>query len=247
MAGLKTYRGEIVRDESGDPIAAEWPPLVDLETWEAVQAVLKANGSGYPDATRQLLSGVALCAVCEAPIQSGGARNGRRRYRCSRKGGHAYREAEPIDDYVSEVAIARLARPDASKLLDSPTSDNFSEIRREIAAITVRRDAIAEAYAEGSVSLSQFKAANNKLASRMADLEGRLPTHSVAALAEMVAARDPRPVWEALDNDSRRQVIETLMVVKLTPAGVKERAYLDVSARIVNPETIMIEWKTKTL
>jgi hypothetical protein len=37
-------------------------------------------------------------------------------------GGHAYREAAPIDEYISDVVIARLSSHDAADLLTSPES-----------------------------------------------------------------------------------------------------------------------------
>lgn len=245
LAGVKTYRGQIVRDTDGMPVEAAWPAVVDLETWHAVQGFLSSRTPSWPGASRQLLSGVARCAVCDAVIHSGGSRNGRRRYRCSQKGGHAYREAEPIDEYVSDVAIARLARPDAVDLFaaakDAP---DVAEIQREIVALNVRRDAMAEGFADGSVTLSQFKAANAKLAARIEELEATLPTRSLPALVDLVSARDPREVWSTLSDDIRRQVIDALMIVRLTSVGTKERAYFDVKARLVNPATVRIEWRT---
>ena len=244
LAGVRTYRGEIVRDTDGLPIEAAWPPLVDLETWHAVQAVLATRSTSWPGPSRQLLTGLALCAVCEAPIHSGGSRKGRRRYRCSRQGGHAYREAEPVDEYVSEVVIGRLGRPDAAVLLVTSGATDLDELQRQIGDLNVRRDAIAEGFADGSVSLSQFKAANAKLSERLEELEAQVPSHIPPALVDLAAARDPRGVWEALSVDARRQVIDALMVVRLESVGTKERAYLDVKARIANPETILIEWRS---
>ncbi|WP_231918612.1 zinc ribbon domain-containing protein [Microlunatus sagamiharensis] len=208
-----------------------------------MQAVLSARAPSWPGASRQLLSGVARCGACDAPIHSGGARNGRRRYRCSQKGGHAYREAEPVDNYVGEVVIARLNRPDAIELISSADANDVSEVQRDIRALNVRRDAIAEGFADGSVSLSQFKAANARLSARMQELEAKVPTPGLPALAHLATARDPREVWGSLDIDVRRQVIDVLMVVRLVPVGTKERAYLDVEARIVNPETVQIAWR----
>jgi hypothetical protein len=158
-------------------------------------------------------------------------------------GGHAYREAAPIDEYISDVIIARLSSPDAADLLTSPEVD-LGEVRREIAAIHVRRDTIAEGYAEGVVSLSQFKTANAKLALRQAELEAKLPTAPVPALADLATAPDARQVWESLDDDARRQVIDALMIVRIAPARTKEHAYLDWRARVANPETVKIEWRT---
>jgi DNA invertase Pin-like site-specific DNA recombinase len=243
LAGLKTYRGQVVRDAAGQPVTAQWPALVELDVWEAAQAILCAPERRWPSASRLLLSGVARCAVCDAPIQSGGTRNGRNRYRCARMGGHTYREAAPIDKYISDIVIARLASQDAADLLTSPEVD-LGEVRREIAAIHVRRDTIAAGYAEGVVSFSQFKTANAKLAVRQAALEAKLPTAPAAALADLAAAPDPRQVWGSLDDDARRQVIDALMIVRIAPARTKEHAYLNWRARVANPETLQIEWKT---
>jgi len=244
LAGIKTYRGQVVRDVGGEPVETAWPALVDFETWQAVQAVLSSRSRSWPGTSRQLLSGVARCAVCEAPIHSGGSRKGQRRYRCSQKGGHAYRGAEPVDEYVTEVVIARLSQPDAVDLLAAQDTTDLGEVRREIAGLNVRRDAIAEGFADGSISLSQFKAANSKLAARLDELESKIPTHTLPALADLAAARDPRELWDTLSVDVRRQVIDALMIVRLAPVGTKEHAYVDVGARIVNPETVPIEWRS---
>jgi site-specific DNA recombinase len=158
-------------------------------------------------------------------------------------GGHAYREVAPIDEYISDVVIARLSSHDAAGLLTSGEID-LDDVRREIAAIHVRRDAIAEGYAEGAFSLSQFKTANAKLALSQAELEAKLPAAPVPVLADLATAPDPRQVWESLDDDARRQVIDALMIVRIAPARTKEQAYLDWRARVVNPETLKIEWKT---
>jgi hypothetical protein len=51
---------------------------------------------------------------------------------------------------------------------------------------------------------------------------------------------DPRQVWESLDDDARRKVIDALMIVRIAPARTKEQAYLDWRARVANPETVKI-------
>jgi site-specific DNA recombinase len=243
LAGLKTYHGEVVRDADGNPVKAAWPALVDVETWAAVQALLNAETRKWPSARRLLLSGVAWCAVCDAPIESGGTRNGRTRYRCARMGGHAYREAAPIDEHIGDVVVDRLSQPDAADLLMASPETDLGEVQREIAAIHGRRTAIAEGFAVGSISLAQFNAANGKLVERLAELEPKLPVPPVPVLAEMISSSDPRAVWDALDDDARRQVVDALMVVKIAPARTKEHAYLDWKERVVNPETIQVTWK----
>lgn len=272
LAGLKTYRGEIVRDAEGNPIKPEWPALVDLETFEAAQALMNAPGRSWPSASRQLLSGLAVCSECGAPIMSGGTRAGERRYRCGVKGGHMYRAAPPIDDYVIALAVERLSRPDATRaLLHSSEGIDVDALRTEAAAIHKRRDALAEGYADGAFTLSQFKAANAKLAERLEAIEAAMPKTASGALAAVVTARDPRDAFEALGDDGKREVLGALFErIELTPARTKERAYLtfcgdcgevvsyygarladgprhacggDNLERMPNPETVPVKWR----
>ncbi len=56
-----------------------------------------------------MLTGVALCGVCEGPVHCNGNK-GYPVYRCAGSTGHFSRKAAPIDEYVSEVMIARLSR-----------------------------------------------------------------------------------------------------------------------------------------
>lgn len=247
LAGIKTYKGEIVRGDDGEPIPVEWPPILDRDLWRAVGARLTdpARRSWPVDAKRLLLSGVAVCDECGAWIQSGGTREGSHRYRCSNMGGHVYRKAEPVDDYVEAVAVARLRQPDALDTFTrrAPGVDP-AQVRAELAELQQRQDAMGEAFADGSVTLGQLKASNKRAEARRAELEGKLPVPGSPALAELARAEDVQAAWDALDIATRRLVIETLMEVRLIAPGTKEHAYLDWRAGIVNPETVRIIWKT---
>lgn len=66
-----------------------------------------------------MLTGLALCGVCDdgTTVHAGGsAKAGQRNYRCS--GGACFaRRAEPVEQDVRAVMVARLSRPDAAELL----------------------------------------------------------------------------------------------------------------------------------
>lgn len=242
LAGMRQYRGQIMTDASGAPVPTEWPALVDRETWQAVQARLTDPARRRPPASQQLLSGVAVCDECGATIQSGGRRNGVRRYRCRAMGGHVYRSAPPVDEVVELAMIERLSRPDAADLLAPPAADTAA-VRAELAELAQRSDALAEAYAEGVVSLSQLKAANERAAGRRAALEARLPVPVSPALAALVGAVDVGAEWRGMGVDARRMVIDSLATVRLVPPGTKEHAYLDWRRGIANPDTVLVLWR----
>src|SRR6266516_2422287 len=64
IAGLRQHRGTVIGD-------AAWPAILDRATWEGVRAVLldpNRRAPGHANARHHRLSGIARCAVCQAPL-----------------------------------------------------------------------------------------------------------------------------------------------------------------------------------
>lgn len=246
-AGMVTYRGEVVTDDNGEPIAGEWEPIVDRDTWYAAQAILNdpARRKTPVHPSRLLLSGVAKCAECGANIASGGKRKGKPRYRCGKLAGHVYRMAEPIDELVTSVVLARLEQPDAAEALRPGTGTDVAALRREANEIHQRMDGLAEAFADGDLTISQFKKANERLRAKLAEIEARIPTDTGStAIQSLVTSPDIRAAWDALSIDAKRGVIDTLVTVRLLSPVCKEFAYLPGTGwSIANPESVVIEWR----
>ncbi|MBA3290875.1 MAG: recombinase family protein, partial [Actinobacteria bacterium] len=138
-AALRVYQGEIIGKGS-------WPPIIDEDTHYAVVAVLsqpERHKAGPP--RRYLLSGLALCGVCEARIYGVTEKHKGPLYRCeSRK--HVNRRAEDVEHFVERIIIARLSRPDAAELFALPDkSDQVAALREDEAGIRARLDGLAEA------------------------------------------------------------------------------------------------------
>jgi site-specific DNA recombinase len=74
IAGLSTYRGEIVGH-------GQWEPLVSEETWRAVHAILKDPARKPPKGVRTLLGGLAMCP-CGNVVSGQPSHTGQRVYRC---------------------------------------------------------------------------------------------------------------------------------------------------------------------
>lgn len=253
LAGMRTYKGEIVRGEDGEPIPVEWPAIVNADQWWAVQAILTDPSRKFTpnEYSTLLLSGIAVCDACEAVIQSGGTRRaagGRmvHRYRCSVKGGHVYREAEPVDAYIEDVIVARLGRPDASEVLkpQERTGPDPAQVRAEIADLNERLQLLAEGFADGSIPVTAWKAGTARATARIADLESSLPvSRATPALVSLVSAADVREAWRALPVDSRREVVRSLLSIRVVAPGTKENATVVVDGeRKANPETVKVEW-----
>jgi site-specific DNA recombinase len=229
-AGLRSHKGEIIGE-------AEWPALVDLETWHAAQAIMKNPDRRPTRGDQKLLTGAAVCGVCGGPVHAGGGAPGRGVYRCASTQGHFSRKRQPVDEYVSEVMIARLSRPDAAALFVKPAEGpNTAELVREAEQLRQRLDGLAEAYADGAVTASQLRKGSERLRAALEDVEARLAeTSRMPKAARTVAtAADVRAAWEALDVGDRREIIRALAVIRLDSPGR--------GSWVFRPETVRIEW-----
>lgn len=248
--GMRVYRGEIVTGQDGQPIQAEYPAIVDQDTWHAAQLVLRDPSRSFPNGSRLLLSGLALCGVCGSRMLSGGTRNGRRRIRCGQFMGHVYRESEPIEDLVVRVILTYLSQPGIRSQLVHTPDDDRDEVRRirtALADLQQRADTIVAGFAEGTINDFQYRDAQKRVARQRSELEAQLPRSSGAIARRLADSPDPARVWDALDIDEKRTVIQELVTVRVLPTGTKEATYLDWRNRVLNPETVQIEWRSTTI
>lgn len=230
--GKRAYRGEVVAD-------AQWPAIVDVPTYEAVKAKLSdsVRHSGRTSA-KQLLSGLAVCGVCGATVHAGGAaRAGVRNYRCSGSTGHFARMAEPIEDYVGRIIVARLSMPDARELMTRNDHPNVDALRSEADGIRARLTQLVNAFTDGAITDEQLRTGTERLRKRDAEIEAQLADAGrVDVLGPLVSSDDVRGTWEALPDARKRAVIETLMEVTIHPPGRGTRTF--------RPETVGIQWRT---
>ncbi|MGQ0632643.1 MAG: recombinase family protein [Sporichthyaceae bacterium] len=107
-AGILEHRGQ----DRGD---AAWTPLIDRVLWERAQSVLRApERRTHTTNASALLTGIARCGICDAPIRGGGATSsaGTAAYRCSATP-HLHRQRQPVDDYVRESVASAIRMMDA--------------------------------------------------------------------------------------------------------------------------------------
>jgi site-specific DNA recombinase len=246
-AGHRAYKGEIVAK-------AEWPALVEDSTYQAAVALLThPDRTGRPVGSRALLTGIALCGVCGdgTTVHAGGSTTrGVRNYRCPR-GGHLARRAAPVDQYVSQVVIARLSRPDAHDLLVRRDLPDLDALRQEAVEYRTRLESLATDFADGALTGAQLRAATERLRLNLATVEARMADAGrVDVLGPLVTADDVATVWEALKakapsdadpdrteySSRQRAVIDALMVVTIHPPGRGVRNF--------DPASVQIDWRT---
>lgn len=229
-AGQRTYRGEVVGP-------ATWKALVDEDTHAAALALLSlpSRRTTQTTARKYLLPGIALCWKCGSDVATGHTRHNKRVYVC-RANKCISRAAQPVDDLIDAVVVARLSRPDAVDLLTANDAPDVTAQRSRAAGIRERLDDLAVGLEEGILTLGAVRKSSDRLRAELATTEAQISAATSAdALTPIVSSADVGSAWGACDLQQRRAVISTLMEITLT-APKRGRQEFD-------PETVQIEWK----
>lgn len=223
-AGLVVHRGAVLEDTRGD-----WEPIVTVEEWRAVCAVLDdpARRTSPGSTPRWLLSGIAVCGAegCGAPMRAG-VRHGNPIYRCARgfapgesSRGHATVRTEVADDAVTVRVAAWLAR-DGVTFEDErpPAVDRGTELETLRVLVAQAEDALLGNPAEHLVGVSHAAVRRNldRHRGRLVELEqaeilAALPGPMVGVTAEN---------FPGLELERRRGVVDHLVAVTILP-GVR--------------------------
>jgi DNA invertase Pin-like site-specific DNA recombinase len=179
---LRVHQGEVVG-------SGEWPPILDRGLWEQARAVLTdpARKTSTSSAAVHLLSGIARCGICGGPMRASLNRTVPS-YRCADKA-CVSRNRRDVDELVTGVVLARLARPDLAGLL-APADDSTRQAVAEVAELRARLDHAADDYADGTLDREQFHRITERLRPRLEQAQARVRTvDSTPLLAELVGAR----------------------------------------------------------
>lgn len=216
-AGWSEYRGELLTKGT-------WEPLVSEEEWRAACAVLGQRRKRTPSGgVKWLLAGIAECSVCRGPLKSAWtdhhlASGPRRVYRCIP---HVYRAGEPLDEMVTGAVLALVGSATFRTGISARLAGDgeLERLRAEQSALVERRATLAVQATEIGFDLAQIAAMNAALASKLAEVEGRLADAGRGAgpLGPLLAADDPAALWESLSVPQRRVAVQAAVRVVVLP------------------------------
>jgi len=230
----------------GAEVPAQWDPLLNLDTWRAVGAILRdpTRRTTVAYERRWLLSGIAVCGAtlpdgtsCGVPLTAnttaGGGPGARRAaYRCraalaATTGGsaHVVRDAAALDKYVRDVTVARLSRRDAAALLAPPARD-LAPLRADRERLLTKRSEDLALRRAGAYDAAEFLAISRDFRERLARVDKDLAdAQSGDVLAGLVGVADVAEVWDGkpdagqpgLSLERRRAVVAALWSVTVLP------------------------------
>jgi DNA invertase Pin-like site-specific DNA recombinase len=138
LCGFRTYHGEILHGDDGQPVRGEWDTINTVEEWEAVSAAVADRKQGRREgdtlARKYLLSGIARCGLCKSKIRGQinrrwkpGSKGTKYTYQCSQVNGgcgKVGRVGEPVDRLIAQLALAEQREKAATSVV--PTDARWS-------------------------------------------------------------------------------------------------------------------------
>jgi DNA invertase Pin-like site-specific DNA recombinase len=222
IAGLRARNGEIVGP-------AKWEPVISEQLWRAVQAVLASPERKRVRGTRTLLGGIGCCG-CGCVLQGAVDSKGRHVYRCNRAargdrpGPHCVQQQAPVNDWVTEVIVARLSRSDLAEVV-VPKRD-LTPLYREAEAIRANLEELAADRALNRITHRQMLVANERANARLDEITAQISKASQGSVLAVFDGGQPaREVWERLDLSKQRAVLDALCSVVVLPAGRGRREF----------------------
>jgi site-specific DNA recombinase len=225
VAGRVVYRGE--------DMGTQGPAILDADTYDRLRALLTdpRRKNAPSTAVKYLLSGLAKCGRDDTTMLA--TTNAQRQlvYRCLKC--YATRNLERVDEVVRAAVVARLSRPDAAALL-SPEVD-VTALRSKVTELRDRRDGLAALLADGLLTPDAVRTQAKRLADQIGDLERQIDAATGSSpLAPLVDSENVATTFDGLPVKTRREVVRTLLDVRILPAGKGIR---------FTPEQVELTWK----
>lgn len=190
---------------------AVWPALVAEAEWRAANRVLDAPNRRQtkPGQKRWLLSYLAV-SNCGGQFHGARAHDGRKAaYHCLKDGCTAVGQFE-LDEYLTQLVVARLSRDDARDLFLADETE-VSRAAEEVNALEERLEDWRQSGARGETTPATLAVIERDLTPQIEAAKRRRIAATVpAALVDLVTADDVRAVWEGLPLAGRREVVLTL-------------------------------------
>jgi site-specific DNA recombinase len=253
IAGWREHNGVLTAE-------AVWPAIIDLAMHRRLRAVLDdpSRARSVPTNARSyLLSGFVRCGHCgqealrsnEEPIVAMTsrpvARKGHRyrRYACVKDRGGCNRVgigAEPLEELIIEAVLQRLDGPGLAaelRRLDQ-ASETLDGIDAEVEELEQRSAELAEMFAAGEISRTEWATARRPLQSNLlkAQQVQAKTARKQAVLPELAESGVLRAAWPDLSLDAKRAILDQVIAWIVIAPTTKDNNKFD-------PGRVNVRWR----
>jgi site-specific DNA recombinase len=217
-AGLRVQHGQVIGK-------GNWDALLSEDVHHRILGILAdpSRVSYRGNGVKHLLTGIAICGVCQAPMRYFGPKSLKSpTYLCS-EGSCVRRRVELVDDLVVEIVLRKLETLDLYEDLGkAPVTD-----LRPIEDARERRSQLAGKVARGEIDLDLAQSIKAELDRMIAEQEQALRSTRYSPLVLSIAGPDARKRWHAQSMllASRRQIVREMVTVTIKPSSVGTRRF----------------------
>lgn len=227
-----TYAG--LRSHNGTVTPGVWEPIITPDEHARLVALLTSASRVVHRGTepKYLLSGIATCGVCNAPLwrlKARGAGAGIGNYACTANNCIA-RKIEPVDELVEEAVLRWCESASSVDELGDPGAGAALTEARELRA---RLDGFIDDAMDGKIDRETLALMESKTLPKIRELEKRAQQSGPHPLVVELLGENARAHWAEMDLSGRRSVIRALARVSILPTR---------RGKIFNPEAIRLEW-----
>jgi site-specific DNA recombinase len=229
---LKSPRIAGLRELHGQVSPAPWPAIIDVDRHKRLVALFRANAEIHQRAPRRyLLTSIVRCGRdgCGAPMV-GRPVSGVAKYACvADRGGcnRTFVNAGAVDSLVADAVFDIVDSPDFAMRLRR-MDGRSPELHDEMERIEQRMKELAEAWADGEISRSEWQAARARLQDTLTELRRR---HSTAARDSVLDAwedRSLRDAWPNLTLAQQRAIVTAVISrIVIAAAGRQGMGHFD--------------------
>lgn len=220
IAGYRTHNG-LVHGEG------TWEPIITSEQLDDITALFAARKSGPRGMpVKHLLTGIAVCAVCQEPLRrklgAEDRRNGGRFIVLGCADGHVARKMDVVDQAVTDVIEALIATPEAREAFtqQADIKPDKAAADDQLLLLTERLAAVEDEILEGRMPASTGARLATRLAEQIEEARAAAATVYVSpVVANVMNADDPVAAWKALPVAESRDFIRSTMRVTLDRVG----------------------------
>jgi site-specific DNA recombinase len=202
--GLRVHQG---REHPG-----KWEPLVTAVMFRDAAKVLSdpSRRITRPGRQKHLLTYLAVCAVCEAPIEQAVGY-----YRCTRKRCVSAPVAD-IDAMLRRIMIGRLSKPDALRAMATGDDTAAAQMEAEAGRLRIQVkewEAIAKRGKDSPARVAEILTGLEKEIERL-DREAR-SARLPGVVRDFIDDPDVAARWDGLTVVGRRQIVKALAEVRI--------------------------------
>lgn len=246
-------------------VPGTWEPIIDVDTWEQVRAVLGSRVATRATARRKFLltGGIATCGRCggrmsaqhratgSGPRRADGRRERTPRYFCKPAAPDAERPEGATDEwpcmgvsimadaFEAHVVAMLLDELDKPGFIDALTDDEHEAERARVAdelrGVELRRAELARLVAAGEMTTVEWREARAVL-----DADQNRLSRELADLPAPVVGIDPaviRAGWDAMTLDEQRAIVE-MFVERVVVSRARP------GLKRYDPDRVDIVWRT---